>query len=85
MSELSFGLRNIRLGTHALRLQRPDLPLRQIEVRARGLDRRSLDRVQQQIELVQRKLFISIPPSKAALRHEPGVIDLNGACKSAAS
>ena len=27
---------------------------------------------------------VRIPPSKAALRHEPDVIDLNGACKSAA-
>jgi hypothetical protein len=40
--ELSIDLRNIRLGAHALRLQRFDLPLRQIEVCARGLDRRSL-------------------------------------------
>ena len=32
LAELGFGLRNTRLGAHALRLQRLDLPLRQIEV-----------------------------------------------------
>jgi hypothetical protein len=42
LPKLSFGLRNIRLGAHPLRLQRLDLPLRQIEVCTRGLDRRSL-------------------------------------------
>jgi hypothetical protein len=29
-------------------------------------------------------LLRSIPPPKAALRHEPGAFDLNDACKSAA-
>ena len=28
--------------------------------------------------------LLGIPPPKAALRHQPGAVDLNGACKSAA-
>src|ERR1700685_120503 len=42
LPELRLGLLEIRVGTHALRLQRLDLALRQIEVRAHGLDSSSL-------------------------------------------